>query len=274
MQKSKITLAAFALALAFGSGAFLEYQVSFKPLRPAPQLGEVVGLRAENDRLEKEISGLRAQIASGSRDHSQAVAESMRILRRDLSGHFIPISKKDLRLTNGFVELFGLTAGEQRALQVALDGARARITELTRANATVSMRADGSAVIEVLPFPADGGKIYDDLIASFSQTLGTERNTEFASLGGVAALDDAFGYFGTSKADITVSWTPSADPASYDYKLHYAINSGQGVSANGLFTVGNSQSLPPNLFAGLAQVQGAPMGLGIDLLPADFGPKK
>ncbi len=250
--------------------------MSSEPRPSRSELSEVGRLRAENDRLGKEISALQAQPRTASVDQSQAVADSLQRLRKDLVGQVPPVSKNGQRLTKGFIELFGLSGGEQQAMQAALDKARARLAELTRANTKVSLQPDGSAVIEVRPFPADGGKAYDELMTSFSQILGTERNAEFTALGGPTEMENAFHDFGTGQATITASWTPSTKAETYDYRLRLVSNSGQGQSFSGNITSGgtSSPSLPSTLFDRLADMEAAPLGLNADLLPTDFGPKK
>jgi hypothetical protein len=108
------------------------------------------------------------------------------------------------KLTPAFVELFALTPSEEVALQQSLDRARDRLGDLERENATVAQNTDGAVVLSVKPFPEEGGAAYDELVKSFAETLGPERNVAFLTLG-VQQVERAFSQFGAAQRTITIS---------------------------------------------------------------------
>lgn len=138
------------------------------------------------------------------------------------------------KLNSAFVELFALEPSEQAALQQSVDGARERLFEFERANATVARNDKGDLVISVSPFAAEGGVVYDALMKSFADTLGPERNAAYVALG-ASQVERALGQLGAAQRTVTFSLDPAVEggaKARVLVKMDYKSSNGSGGSSS------------------------------------------
>ena len=107
-------------------------------------------------------------------------------------------------LSPAFIMLFALTAPEQAALQTAVDRARERGASLELENASVERATNGEVSIKIRPFPQAGGAVYDELIKTFAETLGPDRQGAFLVLA-ASDMEKSLGGLGTSERSLTFS---------------------------------------------------------------------
>jgi RNA polymerase sigma factor (sigma-70 family) len=110
----------------------------------------------------------------------------------------------DGKADGSFVSLFGLDPKEEARTQAAVDRARTKLAELERDHGVVTRDAEGNVVLKVQPFPSEGGKIYDQLLAEFSQILGPERYDAFRQIA-LQGCERSFGQFGIGERTYTFS---------------------------------------------------------------------
>jgi len=275
MQKSKLVLGTAGAVLALGIGAYLgdHYEAIRSAERNlAAENSEVAALRRENQQLKRLISlsedagnvkksggGVGASSHAGAIDELRVLADLQK--GKVLSAKVMPVAGKDRKLTDGFAELFKLSPEERTALQAALDKAQSRLAALEKANSTVTRNADGSVVIAVQPFPKEGGAAYDELMSSFAQTLGPERDAAFSSLGSAGQLEDDLDGFGAVQRTLTLSTSARLSGTGVDYQVDEVKQTG------------NTTMRYLNVFPN-QEVLGNHLGVTMNLVPSDFGNAK
>lgn len=168
-------------------------------------------------RARQKASVVAVAPAAGGLGANRAMAastsEDLRVLTdlqtRKLVRPDVTFVNNNGTLTKAFGELFALTPTEQTTLQQAVERARDRLTELERANAIVTHDAKGNVTIAVSSFAGEGGRVYDDLMKTFADTLGRERNAAFQALG-AAQVERALGHFGAGERTLVFSFDPAA----------------------------------------------------------------
>lgn len=225
MQTSKLVLGVIGTIAALGLSAYLGFNFRGSSA-PAPRATlaaandtALASLREENRRLREELARPR-QIeqaslpASANLGTAAATLEPMRLLAQLEKKNWVhpemTFVSQTGTLTESFKVLFNLTPAEQQALQSTVDRARERLAELERLNATVTQRPDGKIEIKVKAFAAEGGQVYNDLMREFANTLGSERDEVYRSLG-AEQVEMALSRFGAAERTVTVSRkTPEA----------------------------------------------------------------
>ena len=168
---------------------------------------EIARLSAENRRLAAASDHRRDDIGPVQRERSDADALARVNMLRDLKRRQIvairmPVVYNNGNLSDGFAELFALTAGETETLKRALAAARAEISRLSLANANVTRNGD-STVVTVGPFEG-GADVYDRLMETFEHTLGSDRYAAMVDLH-TDELPRIFSGFGAEQRTITIT---------------------------------------------------------------------
>lgn len=83
-------------------------------------------------------------------------------------------------------------------------------------------------VIEVKPFPAEGGPVYDEVMRGFAETRGPERHAAFVTLAG-DELERALGVYGDVQRTVTFTRQPDSMHSRY---LARDISVSEGSSWN------------------------------------------
>ncbi len=137
-----------------------------------------------------------------------SVAERLATLRwMKNTGVFFatPVFKGENQISPEIVSLYGLTPGETAQLEQATQRARQRLDELNRQHAQLDPASNAEKLVVTIPaFPKEGGEIYNELLSSFSTTLGPERYAVFNEVSG-DQLENAFENFGTARTRFEVS---------------------------------------------------------------------
>jgi RNA polymerase sigma factor (sigma-70 family) len=256
MAAKGTTVAVTALA-ALGIGLFVGIEL---PAWRAPSLtasaasdqhsmSEFETLRAENARLRRELaSATSASMNSGApaATTSNAAAtkqegqtpplEALRVLldlqqRRLLQPQIRMTNYGTTDLSKSFVTLFNLTDVETETLQRTVNTARDKLATLEKENAFVQEMADGSLVINMKAYPEAGGAVYDEMMKSFSTTLGAERQKAFLALAS-RDLERSLGYVGA--ADRTLTITPLENGTKFDVREDHKTTTESGSSASTL----------------------------------------
>lgn len=189
--------------------------------------------RTDLTRLQEEHGTLKAQLEklrSANADLSKGGAGGSGALEAVASKKkwelLVELSKQKLlapqlnfvdsagALNPAVASVFDLTSHEQESITHSIYYAREKMAELEKINATVTRTPDGKVVIEVKPFPGKGGAVYDELIKNIGQTLGSERNAAFQTLGG-EQMEKAFGAFGAAERKLTVTSQPESKSSRY-----------------------------------------------------------
>jgi RNA polymerase sigma factor (sigma-70 family) len=204
-------------------------------------------LRADNARLREQLASQNnatantapatpatAETATSQKASVTPPLEALRVLvdlqqRRLLSSRIRMTNYGTTDLSKSFTTLFDLTPTETDTLQRAVNTARDKLTALEKDNAAVQEMPDGSLVINIKAYPQAGGAVYDDLMKSFSTTLGTERQKAFAALG-ASDLERSLGFVGA--ADRTLTITPVENGAKFDVREDHKTASESGSSSS------------------------------------------
>lgn len=245
------TVAVTALA-ALGLGLFVGVELPAwrSPASATPASSEshsasdIESLRAENVRLRGLLAAqptATANTASASLKDAEAATnkkagrtpplEALRVLvelqqRRLLSSRIRMTNYGTTDLSNSFIKLFDLEPAEAATLQRAVNTARDKLSTLERDNTSVQETPDGNLVITIKAYPQSGGAVYDELMNSFSTTLGAERQKAFLALGS-NELERALGFVGA--ADRTLTITPR-DNGKFEVREQHKTASESGSS--------------------------------------------
>jgi len=179
------------------------------------------------------------------------------VRRRKLANLEFEFFGDEAKLEPAFVELFEVSPSERAALEAAVDGARRKLDALLLENTKVSRTPKGDVAIAIRPFPAAGGAVYDAMLRTFADTLGSERYTAFLALGAEQA-EKKLGRFGTAERTIQLS------RESGDGDVRYRINDRSRWSERD--NSNYSDYLTPERLA-------REMGPLVQVLPADFLPR-
>jgi hypothetical protein len=261
-----------------GLGAFLgaHYQPAPAALAEETRRAETAqtaALRADNARLAAQIASLRAEQsrALASRPSDGAGSPPAISSLDDLMLLASLQEKKWVRSSMGFVkpngqldpaftELFKLTPVEQTVLQEAVDRAREQLHVLEQANATVTRNERGDVMVAVKPFAKAGGAVYDELMKSFAQVLGPQRNAAYLTLGS-EQVEKALAGFGGWERVVTFSYNPAAPEG----RPRYSVRDDRKDPSNHM--VNNSDYKRIEEIVDRA-------GTIVRFLPPDFGEKK
>ena len=284
---TKLALAAIGAALALSAGAYVVGRqqgaaseaarraelpsvqpVASHNLDPKAQAVDDTGQRL-NEFVEDVAQKRARQKASvvavasdglpGGETGASRSIEALRMLAdlkdRQVANAGITFVSAEGKLNPAFAELFALTAAEQTTLQQSVDRARERLADLERANAIVAHDERGNVTITMKSFAGEGGRVYDELMQSFADTLGRERNGYFQKLGS-AQVERALGQFGVAERSLTLSYDPKATGTPYAVNVRHKLP-GEGGSSSGEFKT-RQEAL-------------AWLGTAGRLVPADFG---
>lgn len=167
------------------------------------------------------------------RDRIAALSDLNSLLRAKIS---VPLTNGE-EVNEDFVKVFGLTAAEVAQLKVSFAEAKKRIAELEASHASIVPEGENAFTISILPFPKEGGQVYDSLLQSIHDVLGDERFAAYRTFS--PDMDSSmFGMFGLS--DTTIAIRP--------------VKQGEKPTANG------SSSFDP----------GGPMKVRLDTNPVFF----
>lgn len=193
--------------------------------RLVDQAAAVAQRRGEREAAAAQKSAVGRPLGNPAGAPSPASIESLRTLadlkNRNLANIDIAFVMPNGQLSPNFAGLFGLTNDERTTLQHSVDRARERMAAAEQANATVAREPGGDVVIKIGSFAQEGGAVYDDLMKSFADTLGPDRNAVFQVLGG-ARVESSLGFFGA--AERTVSFSVEGSDAQKRYKVSIRRN--------------------------------------------------
>jgi hypothetical protein len=164
------------------------------------------------------------------------------------------------KLNDSFASLFALTPVERARLEESILEARQKLAKLEHSNSTISRDEKGSFVVAVQPFPAEGGKVYDEVMQAFSNVLGPDRNDAFRKIG-AEQFEITLGRFGAAERTYTFGYDLSERPGQpYTFQDKVEQRSpGGGLS-------GNTNNTRFRTYEELA----ARVGPIISILPPDF----
>jgi hypothetical protein len=276
MSSSKLALGVAGAIAAIGLGAFFgaTYPSRSRAAARTSSLtadAEIAALRAENRRLQAELARARAprteatkaQAVETAAERAPSDYSALRVLlelrRRKLGNVEFEFFGDGAGLEPAFMELFGISGTERGALQAAIDTARRKIDALTRENMNVSRTANGGVAIAIRPFPEAGGAVYDAMLKTFADTLGSERYTAFLALG-AEQVEKKLGRFGTTERTILLSRDTTGGEVTYriDDHSHWSDHDNS-----------NYTSLPMS-----AEQLAREMGVLAEALPPDFVPHR
>ncbi len=276
MNATKIFVGTLGLVAAFGLGTYFGIRQPAPP-ETAPSStnlssseSALAALRDENRRLTVELARRNAELANAAPAPANATAGlaagqpipagQWRVLaelkNRRLADSRVEFVKPNGTLSDAFANLFELSPTERESLQEAVTQAAQRLADLEAENAAVTRDDKGQVVITVKPFAPAGGVLYDAVMNSFAQTLGSERNAAFLALG-ADQVENAMGRFGAAQRTVTFAYDPQKTKSPYSVRDEVRAP-GWGSSS--------SSSDYKTLQEGIAHV-----GTIAKLLPPEFG---
>lgn len=114
------------------------------------------------------------------------------------------IFKGDYAITHEMALFYCLTPRETEQLTQAAQQTKKRLDELYQKHVQLDVASNSEKLIVTIPpFPDEGGKMYNDLLASYAAVLGKERYAVFNESGD--QLENAFENFGTARTRYEVS---------------------------------------------------------------------
>ena len=144
----------------------------------------------------------------------------------------LPIFNGD-RVSPQFSLLYGLTPAETVQLNQASLQTRQRLDELTRQHAQLNPGSTNEKLIVTVPaFPAEGGQAFNDLVATFSTVLGTDRYATFNAISG-DSLEHYFGDFGMENSRYEVTLVKTNGKESYAIQRSFTMGDGNGSGTSG-----------------------------------------
>lgn len=231
MKKPQGVLAvSIALACGVGIGYWGGHYQHAPPLpeessQMAALRSTIQALQTENQRLKvtrvaasdnplATVEPKRA--APASLTHMDELTALAHLQQRKLVNPVISILNREGRLDQGFIGLFALTPSEQDQLQSEIDRVRQNLANLERANAKLTRDERGNIVVAVQPFPAEGGKVYDEMMQAMADVLGRERNDVFRKIG-VDQLEKSLGRFGAAERTYVFGYDVTERPGQPPY---------------------------------------------------------
>jgi len=233
MSTTKLLLGTVGAIVVFGVAAFvgghsLTMGGSTVHERATTESEELARLRGENGQLKEQLHQIRStqssaasskdvMSSSGSMDASAAPkkwALLAELYKQKLMTSRLSFVDNAGTLNPAIASVFDLTPDEHATLSQAIGAAREKLETLERANATVTRQPDGNVVIEIKPFPAAGGPVYDELMASISQALGPDRNEAFMTIC-ADQVEKALGSFGATERKVTITSQPDSKHSRY-----------------------------------------------------------
>jgi hypothetical protein len=237
--KTKLAIAGLLAAASIGGFAASKRQARSQleeaTAHLASQAGTMAVLKEENRSLHEQLnarnlpppvvetrSASERKVMSDLSGRSElTVIDSLRVLadlqQRKLVRPALTIFDLKGSLDESFVSLFGLTPVEQKRLQQSIDEVREKLTALERLNATVSRDDRGDITVAIQPFPIEGAGLYDEMMHTFADVLGPERNDAFLKIG-AEHVEVSLGRFGTAERNYTFSYDPT-EPSGQPYFL-------------------------------------------------------
>src|SRR5687768_14360976 len=201
MPGSKTGSIVIAAALTFAVGAYVGVQWrtpdanTVDDAAPMSDDSAFNRLRDENRRLREQLMQLRKMVRpdgtqslmpewAGSEQSVQGEWRALANLKtQKIAQSRLTVVSRSGQLNDTFVRLFNLAPSERESLQLAINHATEKLAAFEAVNATVSRDEKGIVIIAVKPFPSAGGGVYDELMKTFSGTLGQERYGAFVALG-------------------------------------------------------------------------------------------
>ena len=191
------------------------------------QAREFAALREEHQQLVDQVRELTAAgtsrtPASGAAGDETAGDEPLSPVRtladlqkRKLVDARMTFIDRQGKIGDAFAELFHLTADEREVLQQEVERVRQQLDVAALAHAKASQDDAGNLVVEIPPLTG-GAELYDQLLDSFAQTLGPDRNALFFDLG-TRQVEEALNSFGAEQRTLTVrrGAAPTEGAANY-----------------------------------------------------------
>jgi len=279
MNTTKLAVGAFGALAALAMGIYLGRSYENKVRAFDSTLNtesKMAFLLEENRRLTEQSAHVRSLESSTPKETRDADSERARatvsadngqwrlladLQKKKLVDSRITFVKPNGNLNEAFASLFALTPGEQDDLQRSLQQTSEKVADLERQNATVTRDHEGNVKIAIKAFASAGGALYDDLIKSFAETLGPERNAAFLTLG-ADQVEKAFARFGAEDRTLGVSYDPTAHNQIGAYSLleEIKVSSQESSTSNGEYRT---------LHDVVERI-----GTAANLLPPDFGIRK
>jgi signal transduction histidine kinase len=213
-------LAAVGVGMLVGATVWRSADSASAAASPEKSAGQtLVSLREENLRLKAELARrvdppqatpTPASDRPALDGNALSAVERLRVMA-DLSkrGLVSPMiitfsSLNPGRLSDSFVELFGITPPERETLQASVDRVRERLAVHELENASLERTANGDASVKIRAFPQAGAAIHDELMRAFSETLGAERQGIFLAMA-AHDLEQSLGGLGTFERNFVFS---------------------------------------------------------------------
>jgi hypothetical protein len=231
-SKSPLTIITAILGV-FGLGLYLGFEYRSRhasPVGPVTSVApgeEIMVLRGEVALLRQKLQDQPVANAAARKTSESATAGKPApaawnlladLQQRKLATPGITFVSGSGKLTDAFATLFSLNEAERTALQRGLDQACDQLADLQRTNATTTRGDDGSVTIAIKSFAVEGGRVYDQLMKGFAQTLGAERNAAFVKLGG-EQVERALGRFGAPEYVYTFKTKPNPIMGGSTYEV-------------------------------------------------------
>jgi hypothetical protein len=130
----------------------------------------------------------------------------------------IPVFSNDL-ITPQFALFYGLTPTETAELNQAYQQAKRRLASIADQHASLDPAStDSKLIVNVLPFPTEGGEAYKALLSTFVSVLGADRYAMFNDISG-DMLETSFSGFGLGGSRFEVTRrVPDHGSTFYDIK--------------------------------------------------------
>lgn len=230
MTTTKTAFVTVGLAAALGVGSYWGWrQTAATESGAAAQLAAlqttVETLQTDNRRLKDQLTASAAvakpasaaspTVGMGSKNATLTPLDKLKVLaelqQRKLVKPEITVLDRKNKIDDTFSDLFALTPPEQEQLQQVIDGVKGKLGNLELSNAKVTQGADGKITVAVQPFPVEGGKVYDEMMANFAQVLGPERDAAYRQIA-AQQFEKSLGQFGAADHTYVFGYDPSGRP--------------------------------------------------------------
>lgn len=214
-------LVVFGVGAVIGSQVFQQGNIGQGDKTKNESRMELVRLQEQNGSLKAQLEKQRLATAAFSKSGIPGAGAPESGAGKKKWEFLVELSKQKLLapqlnfvdssgvLNPAVASVFDLTPQEQQTLTQSLTTAHDKVAELEKLNATITRTPDGKIVIDVKPFPGEGGAVYDEFMASVGQTLGPERTAAFQTLA-ADQVEKSMGNFGAGERKLTVSSQPDS----------------------------------------------------------------
>ncbi|HNC24987.1 MAG TPA: hypothetical protein PLU52_12360 [Opitutaceae bacterium] len=214
------------LLVGFAVGWTMESRRTMEAAAAVPAASERSRLPAPVSSPDPAVASRPVATPSATQAKADVIRQMLALQKKGRMNFFVQVMTPDDKLSAGIKELLPVSESEARILDGGLARARQQLKALEDASGSAVIDpATGDLVIQFPPFPEEGGKVYDELMALLQSTLGPERMAVLQELA-PNQLDQRFESFGLRTKSITLTRSKIGNYDGYKTSTKTSLTSG------------------------------------------------